>query len=756
MSSPHHRHARVRALATVSTLGLTAGLASILVSAPAQAAPVNLTVLTFNDFHGRIDSNTTKFATTIEDLRLANGEDNTLVVSGGDNISASLFASAYAEDEPTVEVLNALDLPVSAVGNHEFDRGWDWLKSHLIDGTVADYTPAEFKLLGANVYSKSTGNPALDDSYRITKAGVDICVTGAVTKDTPSLVSPDGVATLDFKAPVAEINRAAEAMEASAPCDVTIATYHEGAPYGTQTLEENVAASPAFADIVNNTSPLVDVIITGHTHQAYAWTAAKPGGGQRPVIEAGSYGSHVGEIQLSVDGTTVTPVSVRNVTRAAAENLAYPRVQAVKQITDAALAAANQIGDAPVGTISDDITTAFTGGSYGPDGYTGGTRDDRANESTLGNLVADALHATPIAGQVAPDLAVVNPGGLRGELMYEPDLTASPQDGPGVVTFEEANAVLPFVNNISYVTLSGRSLRKIFEQQWQRDKDGNVPSRPFLQLGVSRNVHVTLDETRPEGSRVTGLTINGESVRNARDYVVSTFSFLAAGGDNFWAFKEGVAADTGRIDRELWIDSFFGNGETKSPDFRRRQVYATSPSKVATGTRATVSLRKLNLTSLGSPENTTVQARLLKPGPNVERGTYPVTNGEATATFRVPGTTPVRSRVRMVASPSGTWHQIKVVRATPQMKVRVRPADIEAGQTRPRVIVKMSAEGQSNVRGAIKVMAHGDVFRARLVDGKAVVRLPSYGKAGTKKATVVFLRTRINHRVERVVRFTVG
>ena len=42
----------------------------------------------------------------------------------GDNIGASLFASAVQKDQPTIDVLNALELNASAVGNHEFDKGW--------------------------------------------------------------------------------------------------------------------------------------------------------------------------------------------------------------------------------------------------------------------------------------------------------------------------------------------------------------------------------------------------------------------------------------------------------------------------------------------------------------------------------------------------------------------------------------------------------------------------------------------------------
>ncbi len=46
------------------------------------------------------------------------------MVGAGDLIGASVFASAFTNDKPTIDVLNVLDLDVSAVGNHEFDKGW--------------------------------------------------------------------------------------------------------------------------------------------------------------------------------------------------------------------------------------------------------------------------------------------------------------------------------------------------------------------------------------------------------------------------------------------------------------------------------------------------------------------------------------------------------------------------------------------------------------------------------------------------------
>ena len=221
----------------------------------------------------------------------------------------------------------------------------------------------------------------------------------------------------------------------------------------------------------------------------------------------------------------------------------------------------------PVGKIAGDITTAFTGGSYVNGKYTGGTRDDRGSESALGDLVADALRDGIPAAQGKADLGIVNPGGLRDELLYAGSTATNPANTDGTVTYAEANAVLPFVNNIWLVQLTGRQLKSVLEQQWQPAG----AQRPYLALGLSDNVRVTQDASKPVGSRITDVLVNGVPLDNAKTYTVSTFSFLGTGGDNFTAFKDGKAKDTGLVDRDLWI-GYLKSAGTVAPDFARQQV----------------------------------------------------------------------------------------------------------------------------------------------------------------------------------------
>ncbi|CAM3259732.1 Endonuclease YhcR precursor [Arthrobacter ulcerisalmonis] len=626
-------------------------------------ASVDLNFLGINDFHGRIDTNTVQFAGTIEKLRAAAAPGATAFLSAGDNIGASLFASSVAKDQPTIDVLNTLELKASAVGNHEFDGGW----ADLRDRVIAGRANAKFPYLGANVYTKGTTTPVLPEYTVLDMNGIKVAVIGTVTQEVPSLVTPGGITDLEFGDPVTAINRVAAKITAEKLADVIIVENHDGAGSGTPdgaTLEQEVAAGGPFAKLVTETSADVDAIFTGHTHKEYAWDAPVPGvqGKTRPIVQTGNYGENIGQIQLTVDAATksVTAYKAGNVKRStdpAADLIAtYPRVAAVDAIVKKALADAAVVGNQPIGSITKDITTAFT-----PDPAGGpAKRDDRASESTLGNLVADSLVDTLKSAELGgAEIGVVNPGGLRNELYYAPD---------GTITFAEANAVLPFVNNLWTTSLTGAQVKTLLEQQWQTNPDGTVPSRAYQQLGLSKNVNYTYDAARAAGDRITSIRVNGALIDPAKSYRIGTFNFLATGGDNFRVFKDGTnTKDSGLVDRDAWI-SYLKKSSPVAPDFARRSVAVvnTTAAEVKPGEPMALAISKLDLTSLGSPANKTLAAVFTDAAGKVTQlGTVPVTAGAATVSLPVPaGAAAGIGTLVLTAAESGTVVKAAVKVAT--------------------------------------------------------------------------------------------
>ena len=299
-------------------------------------------------------------------------------------------------------MLNALDLRTSAVGNHEFDGGW----ADLRDRVTAGGTNAKFPYLGANVYAKGTTTPVLPEYTVLDMNGVKVAVIGTVTQEVPSLVTPSGIADLEFGDPVDAINRVAAKIKADKLANVEADSSwqnHDGAGSGAPegaTLEQEIAAGGPFAKMVQKVTPDVAAIFNGHTHKQYAWDApvlepGQPTGKTRPIVQTGNYGEFIGQIQLTIDTRTmsVTGYKAGNVQRTT--SAAQPTADLVAQYPRVAAGQGHR-GRGPGQRRGGRRPAGRQGHGGYHDGVHGGSagctrRDDRASESTLGNLVADSL-----------------------------------------------------------------------------------------------------------------------------------------------------------------------------------------------------------------------------------------------------------------------------------------------------------------------------------------------------------------------------
>ncbi|MET4780323.1 5'-nucleotidase C-terminal domain-containing protein [Glaciihabitans sp. UYNi722] len=575
----------IAAVAAAIALGVS-GLAAP--AALAADAAVNIDILSFNDFHGRLEAATPAAGAAVlggmvDSYRAAN--PNTLVVSGGDSVGASTFTSFIQNDQPTIDALNQIGVDASAVGNHELDKGQADLTDRIIPAT-------NYPLLSANIYDKTIGQPAFDQYALKQVGGVTVGFIGATTDETPSLVSPAGVANLEFRDITTEVNKVADQLsdgnQANGEADVIVLTVHEGAADATLAA---ATGDSAFGKIVNGLDANVDAIVSGHTHQAYNHEIAIPGTDRtRPVLQAGKYGENYGHIALSVDPTSHALLSISSEVKPLFG--AFAPDPAVAQIVAAAVAAAKDKGSAPVGTITADFNRASQA-----DGIT----ENRGGESTLGNFVADVQQWAAKDG--GAQIALMNPGGLRTDLKYAASAT-TPNDIDGRVTYQEAASVQPFANTLVTETLTGAQLKQLLEEQWQPA----AATRPFLKLGVSEALKYSYDPSAAVGSHITAVYVDGTLVQPTDNYKVVVNSFLASGGDNFFTLAKGTnAGDTGKIDLQSMVDYFVAN-PTASPNYKQRavgvKVSAPDADGYSAGDTVTLDLSSL-LFSNGEPNTRT-------------------------------------------------------------------------------------------------------------------------------------------------------
>lgn len=593
------------ALATATAAALALGGVASAQAAPPDGKPplppqaiaantVDINLVTINDFHGRIEQSGTaagiaRLSTAVQQIRDEN--PNTVFAAAGDLIGASTFTSFIQQDVPTIEALNAAGLDVSAVGNHEFDKGFADLTDRVMPLALWEY-------LGANVYDKETGEPVLPEYWIEKFQGVSIGFVGAVTDELPSLVSPTGIEDITVGDPVEAANRVADQLsdgkKNNGEADIVVFLVHEGA--ATTSIESATDPNTRFGEIVLGANDNIDAIVSGHTHLPYNHVIDG-----RPVISSGQYGERFSDMEISYDrkADTITKMENTIYTMATAFDargnvtawLTEPDPEIVPIVT-AATEVANELGNVVIGQAEEAFNRAQQPGIVNGEPA---LVENRGGESTLGNFVADVqLWALEVDGTRDVDITFMNPGGLRADI------------NAGDTTYREAATVQSFANTLVTVEMTGAQVKAVLEQQWQPDG----ASRPFLKLGVNEGLSYTYDPTAAQGSHITEIRLDGELLDPAAMYTVGANSFLGGGGDNFTTFAlpevAATKADSGKIDLEAMVDYFETFGSA-APDYAQRAVGVDLVSIV--GGTATLNLSSLDF-STTEPKAGTVTVSL--------------------------------------------------------------------------------------------------------------------------------------------------
>lgn len=605
-------------------------------------------VLDTNDFHGRIlpsggdSAGASVLSGAVKELRGDN--PNTLFVAAGDLIGASTFESFIQDDKPTIDALNAAGLDVSAVGNHELDKGYDDLRNRVMAPYDAESNPlggAQWRYIAANLKLKSTGDPAVPATWIRTVDGVEVGFVGAVTEDLPALVSPDGIADLEVTDIVDSVNAEAADLRANG-ADLVIMLVHEGSASTSCSSPQFTDEATAWGNITQNVSSDVDAIVSGHTHLAYncsfpvaEWADEGRAVTERPVVSAGQYGQSLNQLVFTYDEATGDLVAVAQEVIGIA-GTGYPNDPAVDAIVAAAKAEADVLGAEVLGTMEGPFSRAK---------LANGTTENRGGESTLGNQVAEVQRwATRAPESGSAQIAFMNPGGLREDMLGT--VNGDVRD----LTYKQAAVVQPFANTLVNMDLTGAQIETVLEQQWQRTSAGEVPSRPFLRLGVSKGFSytyvekpVTVNGTATFEGEVTGMWLDGVPVDEAQTYSVTVNSFLASGGDNFFELANGTSrADTGKVDLEAMVDYMAQYRDTPLPvDHSQRAVEveypANAPASYLPGDHVAFGISSWTMSTAHDVKDTEVEVRL---GDRV-LGTATVDNTIGTAVYDQYGTAAV-------------------------------------------------------------------------------------------------------------------
>jgi 5'-nucleotidase len=572
-------------------------LATLAIAVPgAQAAPKEkdqqVQLLAINDLHGHIAPNTPGtiqtgccvpvrnsagtqtgwtqiaqpagglpfLATHIKALRAQN--PNTFTIGAGDMIGASPLVSALFHDEPTIEGLNSIGFDDIGVGNHEFDEGIAELQRmqygnqrggdgcHPVDGCQdgSPFSGGFFKYLAANVFFAGT-DETIFPAYEVKKVGnAKIAFIGLTFEGTPTVVTPSGVAGLEFRPEVQTTNALVEKLRDEQGVKAFVVLLHQGgtqrppappafpgpAPTGNEYTDVNKCVNfngPEMDAIAKGLDPRIAVIVSAHTHQPYICQMSG-----KLVTSAASFGRLVTDIDLTIDHQSKEIKAATAVNRIVSQNV--PRDSAAQAILDKYTTLSAPLANKIIGTISSTIASARDGIAGVP---------NAAGEQPMGDVIADAmLEATKPTDFGASKAAFMNSGGVRAGLLFG---QISGVEQPGEVTYGEAFTVQPFGNTLVVKTCTGQQLYDVLNQQFGNPSAGS--NRIML---PSANVNYTWESPATGNGRVRdgSLTIDGTPVNKAATYRVTMNNFMADGGDGYTVFTRCAEPLGGEVD----LDAF--------------------------------------------------------------------------------------------------------------------------------------------------------------------------------------------------------
>ena len=507
------------ALSLAMVLGLTAVAPASTVEA-AEDLTGKLVVIHTNDMHGYYEKN-------LEDGRLGissvmalddyyeNLGANVLLLDAGDFSQGTNLVN-YFKGLDAVHFMNAAGYDAAALGNHEFDYGYENLKK-LEEA-------AQFPLLAANVIEKATGESCVEDNAIFTFDNMKVGVFGLDTPETRTKASPKNIKDVTFL-DGAELCATAQAQVnylESQNCDYIICIGHLG-------LDEESIGKRSI-DVLAQVSG-IDLFVDGHSHTAL------PNGFEfngTTIVSTGEYLNNIGVVIVDGEKESAKLVSA-----------------------DAELGECIPM-DNFVASFDKIVDEVYAGKFATTLHLLNGERNPgvRTMETNLGDFSADAYKYTAETYvkenglNMTIDGAVQNGGGIRATIEA------------GNISMDTLYKVFPYGNTVSIVTVTGAELLEALEASCAKCPEavGGFPQVSGIQFTLDTTVPYVEGTQYPDstyyapanpGSRVTIESVGGKAFKLDATYNIAVNNFMADGGDTYYVFTQASnVIDTGVIDAE--------------------------------------------------------------------------------------------------------------------------------------------------------------------------------------------------------------
>ncbi len=502
------------------------------------AGEVRVTVLHTTDLHGRVlpwdyfrqkdaDVGLARVAAYVKQVRRE--QPRVLLLDGGDLIQGTPLAWYYqrkdlSKPNPLIAVLNAMHYDAFTVGNHEYNYGLDTL--------LACRSQARFPFLSANTRQGNSAEPFFAPYVVKEFDGLKIGVLGLTTCNIPNWESAENLRGLVFDQTPETARKWVKVLRDKEKVDAVVVCTHEGIEmdFETNTLQDANTENRAWA--VATTVPGVDVVLTGHAHANVPPRQA----GNALISQGSCWGQVVTRIELAFHkekGKWVLD-SKNGVNVPMTKDIAPdPEIVSLIEPYDKVV---REWVQSPVVELESDFSAE---GVF-----------------TSDNALLDLVH----------NCALSATGAKLSFTSYLPGSLLRFRKGPLLVA--DVFALYPFENTLAVLSIQGKYIREALETSceiygpldWDAEK--NVPQihqEPNFRrysFNTLAGARYAVDPTRPAGSRVLFLEVDGRPMEPEKEYTLVTNNYQAAGaGGRYAMLKNGrVVSQDSREFRDILIE----------------------------------------------------------------------------------------------------------------------------------------------------------------------------------------------------------
>jgi 2',3'-cyclic-nucleotide 2'-phosphodiesterase (5'-nucleotidase family) len=255
---------------------------------------MRLTILHFNDLHGRLEQMPRLF-TLIQRERAdaVRAGRQVLLLDGGDSSDGTCWESVVTQGRANYNMLEAMGVEATVVGNAD---ALNWGRAALARMVAA----VHFPVLAANLVDSADPSrravPGLKGSVLLDLGGFSLGLIG-LTQTFPEAFKRDGYGEAD---PRSVLRREIDDLRAQGP-KLTVLLSHLGLLASLDTERTDKPARALHDDSVAAEFPEIGVIVGGHTHSELQSPLRK---GNTIIVQAGDHGRYLGRLDLTVDDET--------------------------------------------------------------------------------------------------------------------------------------------------------------------------------------------------------------------------------------------------------------------------------------------------------------------------------------------------------------------------------------------------------------------------------------------------------------------